>query len=225
MSSPTNTWSEAVAPLWRNNVALGQLLGLCPLLAVTTSLVHGLALGLATVAVIVVSSTTMSLLRAWLLPIARVPLCLLILAGLVTCIDQLWEALLYDLHEVLGLFVPLIVVNSGLLAHAADVANRRSAPFTFVSALATGVGFLFALMALGALREIFGHGTLFAGIEMLGGVSSVWITVDLPFDGMLVAILPPGAFFGIAVLLALRNRLAAARAPAPAKPAPVDQAQ
>jgi electron transport complex protein RnfE len=225
MTSPNSSWSEAIAPVWRNNVALGQLLGLCPLLAVTTSLVHGLALGLATAAVIVVSSTTMSLLRGWLLPIVRVPLCLLLLAGIVTCIDLLWEALLYDLHEVLGLFVPLIVVNSGLLAHAADVANRRSVPFTFVSALATGVGFLFALMALGALREIFGHGTLFAGVEMLGGASSAWITLDLPFDGMLVAILPPGAFFGMAVLLALRNRLAAARAPAAAQPAPVDQAQ
>ena len=225
MSASTSTWSEAVAPVWRNNVALGQLLGLCPLLAVTTSLVHGLALGLATVAVIVVSSTTMSLLREWLLPMVRVPLCLLILAGLVTCIDLLSEALFYDLHEVLGLFVPLIVVNSGLLAHAADVANRRSVPFTLVSALATGLGFLFALMALGALREIFGHGTLFAGIEMLGGASSARITLDLPFDGMLVAILPPGAFFGIAVLLALRNRLAGARASKASEPAPVDQAQ
>lgn len=225
MSSPTNTWSEAVAPVWRNNVALGQLLGLCPLLAVTTSLVHGLALGLATAAVIVVSSTTMSLLRGWLLPIVRVPLCLLILAGIVTSIDLLFEALLYDLHEVLGLFVPLIVVNSGLLAHATDVANRRSVPFTFVSALATGVGFLFALMALGALREIFGHGTLFAGIEMLGGAGSAWIALDLPFDGMLVAILPPGAFFGMGVLLALRNRLAARRAPTASQAAPVGQAQ
>jgi electron transport complex protein RnfE len=225
MSVPINTWSEAVAPVWRHNVALGQLLGLCPLLAVTTSLVHGLALGLATLAVIVVSSTTMSVLRRWLLPIVRVPLCLLILAGLVTCIDLLSEALLYDLHEVLGLFVPLIVVNSGLLAHATDVANRRNVAFTFVSALATGLGFLFALVALGALREVFGHGTLFAGVEMLGGASSAWITLDLPFDGMLVAILPPGAFFGMAVLLALRNRLSAAHAPAASEPAPVDQAQ
>jgi electron transport complex protein RnfE len=219
MSPPTNPWSEAVAPVWRNNVALGQLLGLCPLLAVTTSLVQGLALGLATVAVIVVSSTTMSMLRGWLVQSVRVPLSLLILAGLVTCIDLLWEALLYDLHEVLGLFVPLIVVNSGLLAHATDVAGRRSVPFTFVSALATGIGFLFALMALGALREILGSGTLFGDIEMLAGASSSWLTLELPLDGMLVAILPPGAFFGSAVLLALRNRLAARRAPATEPPA------
>jgi electron transport complex protein RnfE len=224
MNAPTGTWSETVAPVWRNNVALAQLLGLCPLLAVTTTLVHGLALGLATLGVIVVSSTTMSLLRRWLVASVRVPLCLLILAGVVTCVDLLSEALLYDLHEVLGLFVPLIVVNSGLLAHATDVASHRSVPLTFVSALATGAGFLFALVALGALREIFGHGTLFAGVEMLGGPSSTWITLDLPFDGTLVAILPPGAFFGVAVLLALRNRLATRRGRA-AESAAVDRAE
>ena len=223
MNQQSSAWSEAVAPIWTNNLALGQLLGLCPLLAVTTSVVHGLALGLATLAVILVSSTAMSALRRWLVPAVRVPVCLLILAGLVTSLDLLFQALLYDLHEVLGLFVPLIVVNSGLLAHAADVAGRRSVSFTLVSALATGLGFLFALMALGALREIFGHGTLFADVEMLGGTSSALIALDLPFDGMLVAILPPGAFFGVAVLLALRNRLAATRAPVTA-PAAADRA-
>jgi electron transport complex protein RnfE len=224
MNPSPNPWSEAVAPVWRNNVALGQLLGLCPLLAVTTSLVQGLALGLATLAVIVVSSTTMSMLRGLLAPSVRAPLALLILAGLVTCIDLYWEALLYDLHEVLGLFVPLIVVNSGILAHATDVAGRRGVPFTFVSAAATGIGFWFALMALGALREVLGSGALFGGIEMLAGAGSSWITLDLPFDGMLVAILPPGAFFGIAVLLAVRNRLAALRRPA-AEPAIEDRAR
>ena len=224
MNPPISAWSEAVAPIWRNNLALGQLLGLCPLLAVTTSVVHGLALGLATLAVIVVSSTAMSVLRRWIVPAVRVPVCLLILAGLVTSLDLLSQALLYDLHEVLGLFVPLIVVNSGLLVHAADVASRRTVSFTFVSALATGLGFLFALMALGALREIFGHGTLFADVAMLGGTSSAWTALDLPFDGMLVAILPPGAFFGVAVLLALRNRLAARRAPVTV-PAAVDRAR
>jgi electron transport complex protein RnfE len=222
MSATPTVWSAAVAPALRDNVAFGQLLGLCPLLAVTTSLVHGLALGLATLAVIVLSSTTMSLLRGWLVPSVHAPLCLLLLAGLVTCIDLLSEALLYDLHEALGLFVPLIVVNSGLLAHASDVAVRRGPFFTFVSASATGLGFLFALMALGALREIFGRGTLLADIAMLGDGSSAWIMLDLPFDGMLVAILPPGAFFGMGVLLALRNRLAAGRSPATG-PAAVDR--
>jgi electron transport complex protein RnfE len=209
--TPPHSWHEATAPLWRNNMALAQLIGLCPLLAVTTTLVGGLALGLASAAVVLVASTTMSLLRGILLPTVRLPLTLLILAALVTALDLFTEALFYDLHELLGLFVPLIVVNTGLLAHAENVAGRRSVTFTFVSALATGFGFLCALTALGALREILGAGTLFAGIEMLGGDASRALTVELPFDGTLVAILPPGAFFGLALLLALRNRLTAVR--------------
>jgi electron transport complex protein RnfE len=213
MSTATSTWHEATAPLWRNNVAFAQLLGLCPLMATTTSLVNGLALGLASAAVIVVGSTLLSLLRAALVPAVRLPLTLLVLAALVTCIDLFSEALFYDLHESLGLFVPLIVVNSGVVAHAESVAGRRGLPFALVSALATALGFLFALMTLGALRELVGRGTLFAGIELLGGESSRALTLDLPFDGMLVAVLPPGAFFGIGLLLALRNRLAAARTP------------
>jgi len=216
MSTAKNTWQEATAPIWRNNVALAQLLGLCPLLAVTTSLVNGLALGVATAAVVLVSSTLMAVLRPVLVPALRLPLSLLILSALATCIDLFGEALFYDLHEALWIFVPLIAVNSGVVAHTSNVASRRGVAFTLLSALATGLGFLFALVALGALREVLGRGTLFAGVELLGGEGSGWITLDLPFDGMLVAVLPPGAFFGIAVLLALRNRLLAARAPASA---------
>ena len=205
MNPFTETWREAMAPLWRNNMALGQLVGLCPLLAVTTTLVGGIALGVASAAVVVAASTTMALLKPMLVPRARVPLALLILAALVTAVDLFTEALFYDLHELLGIFVPLIVVNTGLLAHAENVASRRGVMFTFVSALATGLGFLFALATLGALREILGSGTLLAGTELLGGDGVPLLT--LPFGGMLVAALPPGAFFGMALLLALRNRL------------------
>jgi Na+-translocating ferredoxin:NAD+ oxidoreductase subunit E len=214
MNSTQSSWREATAPLWRNNMALAQLLGLCPLLAVTTTLVNGVALGLATAVIVVVTSTALSLLRNVLLPSTRLLFALLILAALVTALDLFAEASLYDLHERLGLFVPLIVVNSGVLAHAENVASRRGVGFTFLSALATGLGFLFALTALGALREMIGSGTLLAGAEMLGGEGSRALTIDLPFDGMLVAILPPGAFFGIALLLALRNRLSKRGAPA-----------
>jgi electron transport complex protein RnfE len=191
-------------------MALAQLLGLCPLLAVTTTFVNGLALGIASAAIVVVTSTTMSLLRRVLVPAARLPIALLILAALVTALDLFTEALLYDLHEALGLFIPLIVVNSGVLAHVEHVACRRGVAFTFVSALTTGLGFLFALLSLGALRELLGRGSLFAGIEGLTGDSGRALLLELPFDGMLVAILPPGAFFGMALLLALRNRLTGA---------------
>jgi electron transport complex protein RnfE len=207
MMPTTPSWHEAMAPLWRNNMVLAQFLGLCPLLAVTTTLVNGAALGVASAAVIVVASTAMALLRRVLLPAARLLVAVLILAALVTVLDLFTEALLYDLHEALGLFIPLIVVNSGLLAHAENVARQRGVGFTFLSALSTGAGFLLVLVTLGALREIFGHGTLFAGVEMLTGDGGGALEVELPFGGMLVAILPPGAFFFMALLLALRNLL------------------
>jgi Na+-translocating ferredoxin:NAD+ oxidoreductase subunit E len=195
---------------------LGQFLGLCPLLAVTTTLVNGAALGVASAAVIVVASTAMASLRRVLLPAARLLLAMLILAALVTVLDLFTEAVLYDLHGALGLFIPLIVVNSGLLAHAENVASRRGIGFTFLSALSTGTGFLLVLVTLGALREIVGRGTLFAGVEMLAGADSGALTLELPFGGMLVAILPPGAFFFMAILLALRNLFAPAEAVAEA---------
>jgi electron transport complex protein RnfE len=207
MIPTSRAWREATAPLWRDNLAFAQLLGLCPLLAVTTTLVNGLALGIATAAVVLVGSTTMSLLRPILVPSARFLVAMLLFTALVTAIDLISAALLYDLHQNLGLFIPLIVVNSGLLAHTENVANRRGVAFTIVSSLATGLGFMFALLSLGALRELLGSGTLFAGIELLGGDGSRSLTVELPFGGMLVALAPPGAFFGIALLLALRNRL------------------
>jgi len=213
MNSSSNL-REATAGLWRNNLALVQLLGLCPLLAVTTTLVNGLALGLATMAVLVLTSTAVSLLRRVLLPAVRIPLFVLLVASFVTCVDLLSNAVFDELHEVLGIFIPLIVANCSLVAHAETVANRRPVWFALLAALATGFGFLAVLMALGALRELLGHGTLFAGVEMLAGENSTWITLDLPFDGALVAILPPGAFFGVALLLALRNRLTRASAPA-----------
>ena len=207
MTPTTSSWHEATAPLWRNNMALAQLLGLCPLLAVTTTVVNGVALGLASAAVIVIASTTMSALRRALAPAARLAVALLLLVALVTVVDMLTEAVFYDLHGSLGIFVPLIVVNSGLIAHAENVASRRSVAFTFLSALATGFGFLLAFIALGAFREIVGHGTLLSGIDLLAGERSRSLTIELPVGGMLVAILPPGAFFAMGLLLALRNRL------------------
>jgi electron transport complex protein RnfE len=208
MNQTPSSWQEATAPLWRDNMAFAQLLGLCPLLAVTTTLVAGVALGLASAAVIVVTSTTMAALRGLLSPRARLPVALLILAALVTVVDLVTAAVLYDLHGMLGIFIPLIVVNSGLLAHARNVAGERTIAFTFVSALSTGLGFMFAFIVLGALRELVGHGTLLAGTEMLGGDGGRDLTLTLPFGGVLVAVLPPGAFFAMGLLLALRNRLA-----------------
>lgn len=208
---------------WRDNVALVQLLGLCPLFAVTTSVVNGLALGLASASVLVVSNAILATVRRALVPIARVPLYVLIVASLVTCIDLLSNALLDDLHESLGLFVPLIVTNCALLAQADTVASRKPVGAAVLMGAVTGAGFLAVLVALGALRELLGHGTLFAGMPMLAGGQTAWMQLHLPFRGMLVAILPPGAFFGVAALIALHNWLGRER-PAPRTAAVVDDA-
>lgn len=190
---------------WSNNPALVQLLGLCPLLAVTTTLVNGLTLGLATTAVVLATNILISLLRGSLVPVVRIPLFVLVIASLVTSIDLLMSAWLFELHEILGIFVPLIITNCAILAQAETVASREPVHRAAAAGLAAGLGFCAVLVALGALREVAGSGTLFAGAGMLLGGSAAGAGLRLPFDGMLVAVLPPGAFFGLAVLLALRN--------------------
>jgi electron transport complex protein RnfE len=214
--------SAAAAGFWRNNMALVQMLGLCPLLAVTTSVVNGLALGLATAGVLTLTNTVISAMRRALIPFVRIPLFVLIIAALVTCIDLLMNAVLDDLHQILGLFIPLIVTNCAVLAQAETVASRKPVSHALVTGLATGLGFCAVLVVLGGMRELLGHGTLFAGMPMLLGSGSGWLEMKLPYGGMLVAILPPGAFFGMAALLALRNHLTRER-PAPV-PAPLTEA-
>jgi electron transport complex protein RnfE len=191
--------------LWRNNTALVQLLGLCPLLAVTTTVVNGLTLGLATTAVLLATNTLVSIMRKALVAVVRIPLFVLIIASLVTSIDLLTNALLFELHEILGLFIPLIITNCAVLAQAETIASRQPIGRAALAGLAAGVGFCAVLVTLGGVREILGSGTLFAGMTMLFGDAAAAWTIDLPFDGMLVAILPPGAFFGLALLLALRS--------------------
>ena len=205
-----SAWTEGI---WRNNPALVQLLGLCPLLAVTTTLVNGLMLGLATMTVLLLTNIAISLMRTALVPVVRIPLFVLIIASLVTSIDLVTSALFFELHETLGLFIPLIITNCAILAQAETVASRRPIGFSAASAIAAGLGFCFVLVALGTVREILGSGTLFANIDMVFGPAAANLTLELGFDGMLIAILPPGAFFGLAALLALRNLLIA-RAPA-----------
>jgi electron transport complex protein RnfE len=200
-------WVESrwTAGLWRNNPALVQMLGLCPLLAVTTSVVNGLLLGIATAMVMLVTSIAISLLRTVLIPAVRIPVCLLIVAALVTSVDLVTKALFFGLHQAVGLFIPLIVTNCAILTEAETVASRRPVGHSALSALATGAGFAAVLVVLGALRELVGSGTLFADLDQLFGPAAASLTVDLGHGGALIGILPPGAFFGLAILLAARN--------------------
>lgn len=197
----------AATAAWNNNPALVQLLGLCPLLAVTTTVVNGLALGIMTAAVVTLTNTVVSLMRGALAPMVRIPLFVLIIASLVTSIDLLSNAFFHELHGVLGLFIPLIITNCAILAQAETVASREPLAKAAVTGLATGLGFAAVLVTLGFLRELVGHGTVLSGFDMVLGEGGARVGIDLPFDGMLVAILPPGAFFGLAVLLAARNLL------------------
>lgn len=199
-------WSDG---FWHNNPALVQLLGLCPLLAVTTSFVNGLMLGLATITVLLLTNMAISSMRRALAPVVRIPMFVLIIASLVTSVDLVTNALFFELHETIGLFIPLIITNCAILAQAETVASRRPVVYSAASGLATGAGFLAALVVLGGMREILGSGTLFAGLDLLFGPAAAGLSIRFGFDGMLIAILPPGAFFGLAALLAIRNILTA----------------
>lgn len=204
MNESAASWTDG---FWRNNPALVQLLGLCPLLAVTTSAVNGLMLGLATAAVLLLTNISISLIRGALVPAVRIPLFVLVIASLVTSIDLLTSALFFELHETLGLFIPLIITNCAILAQAETVASRQPVGYSAAAAVSTGLGFGAVLLALGAIREFLGRGTLLGDFDLLFGPMAAGLELDFAFDGMLIAVLPPGAFFGLAALLAARNLL------------------
>ncbi|RFF28939.1 MULTISPECIES: electron transport complex subunit E [unclassified Wenzhouxiangella] len=195
--------------LWDNNPGLVQLLGLCPLLAVSNTAVNGLGLGLATLLVLLVSNGLVSVLRSTWRPELRIPAFVLIIASTVTAIDLSMQAWLHELSRTLGIFVPLIVTNCTILARAEAFASKQPVGASLIDALAQGTGFAAVLIVLGAGREIVGQGTLLAGADMLfGGAASAWTIQLLPFDqGLLLAVLPPGAFIGLGLLVALRQYL------------------
>lgn len=193
--------------IWEHNPALVQLLGLCPLLAVTTSVVNGLMLGLATTIVLLATNVLISLLRGFLIPAVRIPLFVLVIASFVTSIDLIINALWHDLHLILGLFIPLIITNCTILAQAETVASRRTLSEAAASGLGSGIGFAAVLVLLGGMRELVGQGTLFSDFALLLGPWAESFEIKLPFNGILAAVLPPGAFFGLAVLLAVRNAI------------------
>jgi electron transport complex protein RnfE len=193
--------------LWNNNVALVQLLGLCPLLAVTGSAINGLGLGIATTLVLVASNLTISLIRNLVRPEIRIPVFVLVIASFVTAIDLTFNALFHDLHKVLGIFIPLIVTNCAIIGRAESFASRNAPLPALADALAMGIGFAAVLVVLGGLRELLGQGTLFAQAElMLGAIGNQleWQPFG-DYRGFLLAILPPGAFIGLGLLIALKN--------------------
>lgn len=196
--------------LWRNNPGLTQFLGICPLLAVSNSLVNGLGLGLATIAVLVLSNLVVSLIKPWVAQDLRLPIFVLVIASLVTVIELSAQAWFFELWLSLGIFIPLIVTNCVILARAESFASRQPPVAAAIDGLAHGLGFAGVLVTLGALREIVGSGRLFHGAEMLLGPAGQNLAYNFTpnGNGFLLALLPPGAFLGLALLLALRNALA-----------------
>ncbi|SFC20242.1 electron transport complex subunit E [Tropicimonas isoalkanivorans] len=193
--------------LWDNNIVFGQLLALCPLLAVTGTATNGLGMGLATLAVMVISGIAVSLLRNLITPEIRIPAFVLVIACIVTVVDMALNAWLHDLHKVLGLFIPLIVTNCAILGRAESFACRNTAPAAAFDGLMMGLGFTAALVVLGAAREILGSGTLFANASVLLGkrFGFLEMTVIPNYDGFLMLILPPGGFVMLGMLLALKS--------------------
>ncbi len=195
--------------LWTNNPGLVQLLGLCPLLAVSTSVVNGLGLGLATMATLIASNALVSAIRNWVRPEIRIPVFVMVIAAIVTAIELLMNAYLHELYRILGIFIPLIVTNCSIIGRAEAFASKNSVPLAALDGLAQGLGFCACLVVLGAMREVLGHGTLLADAHLLfGPLAANWTITLIPdFRGLLLAILPPGAFLGLGLMIAGKNAI------------------
>ena len=193
--------------LWKNNPATVQLLGLCPLLAVSSTVVNALGLGLATMLVLIVSNATVSLVRNYVRSEIRIPVFVVIIAVAVTIIKILMQAFFYDLYLIIGLFVALITTNCVIIARAEAFASKNNVFHSIMDGFFMGLGFTVVLVMLGAFRELIGFGTLFQQMQLLFGESAEWIkiTVFENYDGFLLTILPPGAFIGLGLIIALKN--------------------
>ena len=193
--------------LWDNNPALVQLLGLCPLLAVSNTFINGLGLGLATLLVLAGSNASVSLVRNYIPKDIRIPIFVMMIASFVTNIGLLMNAFTYDLYLTLGIFIPLIVTNCAIIGRAEAFASKNSFFPSLLDGIMQGLGFTAVLCTLGALREMIGQGTLFSGAEQLLGswASNLEISFYLTDAKFLFAILPPGAFVALGVLIAVKN--------------------
>ena len=190
--------------LWGNNVVFAQMLALCPLMAVTTTATNGLGMGLATTGVLLASNVVIASCRNFITPDVRIPVFVLLIASLVTLADMAINAWLHELYKVLGLFIPLIVVNCSVLGRAEAFASKQPVLASAVDGLAMGLGYTLALILIGGCREILGSATLFAHASLLLGDSFAFLeTILIPqYKGFLLMLLPPGGFLVLGFLLA-----------------------
>ncbi|KNC65504.1 electron transport complex subunit E [Pseudoalteromonas ardens] len=193
--------------MWKNNPALVQLLGLCPLLAVTSTITNALGLGLATLLVLVGSNVTVSIVRNWVPKDIRIPVFVMIIAAFVTIVQLLMNAYTFGLYQSLGIFIPLIVTNCAIIGRAEAYASKNTPLLSAWDGIMMGLGFGAVLVLLGAMRELIGQGTLFDGANLLLGDWATALRIEIiEFDSQfLVAILPPGAFLGLGLIIAAKN--------------------
>lgn len=203
---PTSLTNRFKDGLWRENPGLVQLLGLCPLLAVTGTFVNGLGLGVATMIVLMASNALVSATRRWIQPEIRIPIYVLIIASLVTCIELIFKAWFPALDRTLGIFIPLIVTNCAIVARAEIFASRNTVASSILDGLVMGTGFACLLMAIGAFRELLGQGSIFSRMDLLLGGEPV-LGIILTDGGWLLMVLPPGAFFSLALAIAAKNAI------------------
>lgn len=199
----------AVNGLWKNNPGLVQLLGLCPLLGVSNSMVNALGMGIATALVLAASNAAVALIRRQVTDAVRLPVFVMIIAALTTCIELLMQAFTYELYQILGIFIPLITTNCIILGRAEAFAAKNSVAHASFDGLMMGTGFGLVLLALGSVRELLGTGMLLSNMQLLFGAQAVsWqIEVFPHYPGFLLAILPPGAFLVLGLLIAGKNHL------------------
>lgn len=195
--------------LWKNNPGLVQLLGLCPLMGTSNSTVNALGLGLATLLVLSCSNVAVSLIRSAVTPAVRLPVFVMIIAALTTCIELLMQAYTYQLYMILGVFIPLITTNCIILGRAEAFAAKNGVLASAYDGFIMGAGFALVLLAIGMIRELLGTGMLFANMHLLlGPIATNWTWVVFEnYQGFLLAILPPGAFLVMGLLIALKNHI------------------
>jgi len=191
--------------IWKQNTSLVQILGLCPLLAVTTNAVNGIMLSLATIIVMALSNIAVASLRNFIPHEIRIPVFILIVAALVTVVDLLFNANLHELYLVLGIFIPLIVTNCIVLARVEAFAAKNPPLQSTLDGIFMGIGMLWTLAVLGAMRELLGNGTLLGGIDMVFPSLHPIQLLPESYSGFLLALLPPGAFILLGCMIAWKN--------------------
>ena len=192
---------------WKNNAILVQMLGLCPTLAVTSSAVNALGLSIATTCILILTNTIVSLVRKIILPEVRIPVYVLLIASLVTCTQIIMEAFMFTLYESLGIFIALIATNCIIIGRAEAYASKNNVFMSFFDGLFIGLGYTLVLVLVGSVREIIGKGTWFKGLEQIFGFryADNYVQVLDSDCTLLIAILPPGPFLTLGLLIALKN--------------------